>query len=341
MDTKSISSISEFTEWVGGLEGPIMYYRGLSDASWELEASGYRRIKDSSVGNTPPTLTYFKSCINELVDDAKSEGFEQRDGKKLTDLELLAELQHNGAATCLIDFTGNPLVALWFACRENPGQEGKVLAMRTDKMDTFAKVTHKELNDSIDDFFSEGKLWQWVPRRNNNRIIAQNSVFVFGQGKIEEQYYKAINVNKAAKEKICSELQDKYNINELHLFRDFTGFSLAHAHNKPYSKKNYYRRGILLHREGDYKKAIEQYDKAIEMDPKNDAACYARGLAKEALGNYQGAIEDYSKVIEINPKDAVAYYARGLAKEALDNYQGAIEDYNKAIEINPKLAIKS
>ena len=268
VDTKSISSVSEFIEWVDGLEGSIMYYRGLSNARWELEASGYRRIKNSSGGNTP-TLRNFKADIGQLVKRAKFNRFDRQDGEKLSDLELLAELQHNGAATCLIDFTGNPLVALWFACRENPGQEGKVLAMRIDGDDTgaFAEVTYEKLEYPIDKFFSERKLWRWEPGYNNNRIIAQNSVFVFGRGKIEEQYYKAININEEAKEEICSKLQEKYSIDELHLFRDFTGFSLANAPDKPcriYSKTDYYRQGILFYHKGDYKKAIEQYGKAIK-----------------------------------------------------------------------------
>ena len=289
-----------------------MYYRGLSDPSWELEASGYRRIKELRKSNTPPNLKDFKSYIKKLMADAKSNRFEQQDGKEFSDLELLAKLQHNGAATCLIDFTGNPLVALWFACRESPEKkekkEGKVLAMWTDGIDDFAEVTHEKLKDPIDKFFSEGKLWKWDPGHNNNRIIAQNSVFVFGREKIEEQHYEVINVNKEAKEKIRSELQEKYGIDELYLFRDFTGFSLVNAHNKPYrrySKKYYRRQGRSFHQRGEYQKAIEQYDIAIEIDSEYAAAYYDRGSAKSDLKDRQGAIADYNKAIEIDPKSAI------------------------------------
>ena len=53
---------------------------------------------------------------------------------ELCDLELLADLQHYGAATCLIDFTQSPLTALWFACKDedNLGKDGKVIGMRAD-----------------------------------------------------------------------------------------------------------------------------------------------------------------------------------------------------------------
>lgn len=41
------------------------------------------------------------------------------------DLQLLADLQHYGIATRLIDFTSNPTTALWFACQRPPGFAGQ------------------------------------------------------------------------------------------------------------------------------------------------------------------------------------------------------------------------
>ena len=66
---------------------------------------------------------------------------DQLNGERLSDLPLLAELQHFRAATCLIDFTRNALVALWFACEKKSTTEsedeveetdGKVYAVRID-----------------------------------------------------------------------------------------------------------------------------------------------------------------------------------------------------------------
>ena len=42
-----------------------------------------------------------------------------------------------------------------------------------------------------------------------------------------------------------------------------------------------------------------------------------RGNEKYQSGDYYGAISDYNKAIEINPRDADAYYNRGIAKDNL------------------------
>ena len=63
-----------------------------------------------------------------------------------------------------------------------------------------------------------------------------------------------------------------------------------------------------------------------------------QGIEKYEAGNYQGAIDDWSKAIEINPQNAIAYNNRGSAKDDLGDHQGAITDYTKAIGIDPQNA---
>ena len=59
---------------------------------------------------------------------------------------------------------------------------------------------------------------------------------------------------------------------------------------------------------------------------------------KYELKQHKEAIADYDKAIELNPKDAQAYNNRGVAKKMLKQYKEAIADYDKAIELNPKYA---
>ena len=277
--------------------------------------------------------------MKQLLESAGLRGFRERQGKKHSDLELLAELQHNGAATCLIDFTTNALIALWFACWGNSKQDGKVIAMATDNPDRFREVTYEKLGDPINNFLNQNKLWKWIPSHLSNRIIAQQSVFVFGEGEIAEKDYKPVKIDRGSKEKIREELEKKFGITEQYLFSDFTGFSLSNAHDRPYSDytaEDHFYLGLRLQQQGDPEKARDHYDKAIELNPQFSEAYYNRGNARRASDDHQGAITDYGKAIELNPQDAEAYNNRGNAKADSGNHQEAITDYDKAIELNPQ-----
>ena len=89
---------------------------------------------------------------------------------------------------------------------------------------------------------------------------------------------------------------------------------------------------------GEYYGAIEDYSKAIGLDPDLAIAYNNRGSAKDDLEDYSGAIADYSKAIELDPDYALAYNNRGFAKDNLEDYNGAIRDYTKAIELDPNYA---
>ncbi len=56
------------------------------------------------------------------------------------------------------------------------------------------------------------------------------------------------------------------------------------------------------------------------------------------MGEYERAISDYTKAIDINPRFVKAYYNRGLCCADNDEYDRAISDWTKAIEIDPLFA---
>ena len=76
----------------------------------------------------------------------------------------------------------------------------------------------------------------------------------------------------------------------------------------------------------------------IDLAPDDATAYRNRGLSYSDLGQYRRAIEDYDKAIELDPNDATAYYNRGLTYRRLGQYRRAIEDFDKAIELDPNFA---
>ena len=58
-----------------------------------------------------------------------------------------------------------------------------------------------------------------------------------------------------------------------------------------------------------------------------------RGVAKRDLRNYTGAIQDHNKAIELNPAYADAYVNRGIAKYVLGDKDGGCLDWSKSGEL--------
>lgn len=102
---------------------------------------------------------------------------------------------------------------------------------------------------------------------------------------------------------------------------------------------DYYDRGNAKQELKEYKAAIIDYDKAIELNPNFTEAYSKRGNVKSLLQEYKEAILDYDKAIELNPNYYKAYSNRAVAKQELKEYKEAIVDFDKAIELNPKYAL--
>ena len=58
-----------------------------------------------------------------------------------------------------------------------------------------------------------------------------------------------------------------------------------------------------------------------------------KGIAKGELGDYREAIQDFNKAIELNPNDSMAYNNMGLAKIKLGQKDSGCLDLSKAGEM--------
>jgi Flp pilus assembly protein TadD len=62
-----------------------------------------------------------------------------------------------------------------------------------------------------------------------------------------------------------------------------------------------------------YADAINAFNSAIAMDPKNPFLWDRRGCAYTSLGNHMQAISDFTKAISLSPMNGFYYCERGLA----------------------------
>lgn len=344
--SKRVKTLSGFLKWIEQFNDGQYLFRGVSKHTYKLEASAYRRLSEKERNNPNKLL----KINRELIDKARLLGHDQKDGRYLSDLELLAELQHFGAATCLIDFTRSAQIALWFACQQSSTGEanGKVFAVRSDDPALFRTITPELVTEeNIEYFFQEderGKcpLYQWQPKQQNNRVIAQQSVFIFGDSEIASAAECVIL--KSSKLEILDSLDNSANITEASIYPDFDGFARQHAQNKPYIEPNiqgYLQRGTEAHLEGKLDDAIVYYTEVISLDPATFTAANVysiRGYAYYQKGDLDNAINDYTNTIQLNPDDPYLYSIRGSAYRMKGDFDNAISDANVAVHLKPGLA---
>jgi serine/threonine protein kinase/Flp pilus assembly protein TadD len=110
------------------------------------------------------------------------------------------------------------------------------------------------------------------------------------------------------------------------------------ATNSTLSADDYFDKAHSCEKKKDYKCAISNYSKAIELNPDFHAAYNNRGNAYSKRGNYDQAIKDYTKAIELKPDDARIYNNRGTSYDDKKDYDQAIKDFKKAVELNSDYA---
>ena len=111
--------------------------------------------------------------------------------------------------------------------------------------------------------------------------------------------------------------------------------------------KHHYYLGYVLHWQGDYQGAIENYDKSISFRPNTGSgrifdnhlrrqALRRRGLALSKFGKHRQAIESIEQAMGSSPKAVDYYYLGEVLVNQGQDLSGAIASYSRAIEIEEK-----
>ena len=156
-------------------------------------------------------------------------------------------------ATGLIDFTYNPLGALWFACETDGATDGKVFVVNVQPDKIREVKTKGALKQELKTFFEEDGQWHlWQPSIDNSavnaqRISVQQSVFLFGLPEVEPNMIeREILIPKGHKETLLRELET-LAISEKILFSDLAGFFERNTAESTYNRdltEDYYTEEI-------------------------------------------------------------------------------------------------
>lgn len=95
MKPARIKTLAEFMKWAKKFTPGDYVFRGIRNETYPIRASAYRRLKNDR------NFERFLQINKDLIDETILRGYDERNGLQLSHLEMLAELQHHGAATCL------------------------------------------------------------------------------------------------------------------------------------------------------------------------------------------------------------------------------------------------
>jgi tetratricopeptide (TPR) repeat protein len=154
-----------------------------------------------------------------------------------------------------------------------------------------------------------------------------------------EDFNKAIKLYKFEKEKVLEIYYCRYNlgINFRHMKRYEESvaelrFALDLMPEKASCLNNM---GLTLFEKGEFDSAADHFKKAIKFGP--SAVHYNnRGLANFHAQNIKDALEDFDRALELNSNsDPTIYFNRGNALLSQNQYERALMDYEEAITIQP------
>ena len=161
-------------------------------------------------------------------------------------------------------------------------------------------------------------IYAWLKRDDKEKvtIIQQN-----------DSLQDAIQKN----DELIEDLKEKYNRATSQAEKDSIREQMNDA-DREFLANQKFEEGNKLYYANDYDEAIKLYDEVLKFGEYSDAY-YNRGCAYSDLGQYERAIQDYNKAIQINPNIYQTYGNRGEAYYYLKNYNQAFEDLNKSIEL--------
>jgi tetratricopeptide (TPR) repeat protein len=236
--------VTTLTEYLSAVFAVARLYRrvlsrGQADIAWGIESAAYRELAKSGERPSQERLKNYLERLTGAVKHLHDPELERHKG-----IKLLAHLQHNGAKTCLLDFSFNPLVALWFACSAEPKSDGTVYGANANGL------TSIEEDNDLDALFKRpDAVYLFDPPPLNRRILSQQSVVVSPEGRVDKENHITFVIPSKRKSDLLKELA-----------LDICENVLGKEH--PNTATTYNNIGPVYDNQGEYDKALEWYQKA-------------------------------------------------------------------------------
>lgn len=295
------------------------------------------------------------SYIIYLISELKSRYPHEYRG--YSDLEILADIQHKGGASCLVDFSTNFLISLWFATQDYSSQnemgylfcydvnrdaiEGDSLTIlgahkRSSSIENLINETVKSTRFSGIQF---NKFWLWKPDNMNSRITRQDSIFVFGieKFKISDHSVIVLPIPPSWKFPIQTVLKDFFGLYGETIFADADGLSSTNNKFLPLKPQTQYFYGERIFSNVSNYNSLDfhLFQKGMSALLKSQY-----NIALEFFSSFEGTNAKYIKAREFSNDTPITLhqkmllvelqYSKGLCHRHLEQLEAAVNCFEKA-----------
>lgn len=162
---ETAQSFVDFHNLIEKHQGKSVIFRGVKDAKFELIPS---------IGRLPVDSTQIEEAEHTIFNQFKEQSLPHLSFTPRNDWEWLALAQHHGLPTRLLDWTVNPLIALYFAVEEECNSDSAVYIFIDNKPPV--KIDTTEYHDPLS-YPSVEPVLRYTPAHLTPRIIAQSGLF--------------------------------------------------------------------------------------------------------------------------------------------------------------------
>jgi tetratricopeptide (TPR) repeat protein len=103
--------------------------------------------------------------------------------------------------------------------------------------------------------------------------------------------------------------------------------------NNAQNARQYFKTGLTFSEAGNYKDAVDQFTRSLEIDPEYLSSYLERARAYEAMNELQKAADDLQRALSFEQKKEALYYEAARLNYLLSNFDNALELINRSMEL--------